>query len=167
VIDELTQVGTVHHVKDTFDAVLPVLTLILGAWLARWTKKSDVRSAMRIESADLLADLPSKLWAKGGDDDWVNLNAALSRLSIRLAMTGLPSAMATALADSAITFWRAVEEAHTPEGVMMIINSPDDAAWLRMSALVSDWLSTNSAIHRRSLERGYNKELLQRPSDSA
>lgn len=162
-IEDLTQVGTVHDVKDTFNTILPVLTLVLGAWLARWTKKSDVRSTMRIEAADLLADLPSRLWQQGGDDDWLNLKTAISRLSVRLAMTGLPTPIVTALGESAITFWYGVEQVH-PDDTSLSLRPDKSKDWDRMSELVSEWLSTNSGIRRWTIERAYSRNPLEPPS---
>ena len=131
---------------------LPVISLFVGAWLTGRTKKADVRGTMRIEAADLMADIPALLWKKGNDGDWLNVRTGLDRLRFRLCLAGLPPTVARYLVESGLQFWHALEwgEDVGPEGESgWIIYREDSADWNRVEDAVAQWLADNWRLRRQ------------------
>lgn len=134
---------------DVFDTLLPIVTLLIGAGWGNFIKRSELRTTMRIEAADLLADLPTYLWATGGEDDWVNLNAALDRVAVRLQLAGVPAVLMSDFKISAITFWRNIESGPTDNGRTLYVG--DDAVarrWSTLSVYISEYLGRPNAVRR-------------------
>jgi len=148
-------IASVAGMKDAFTTVLPIVTLLIGAWLTGRTKKADVRGQMRLEAADLLADLPALLWKKGDDEDWVNVSNAIERLRFRLCLAGMNPKVAEGLAQGAGHFWEHTEWlAEGPDGTSCwIITNEHAADWHRNSAIVVKWLADNWRIRRWILLR--------------
>lgn len=111
---------------DLLDTALPIVTLVLGAFLANFGRRSQVRDTMRLEAADMLVELPTLLWAKGQDDAWRAFETARDRLVIRLNMAGVPRQMVTHVATGAQHFWDNVIADDEPEPYIM---APDMQPW--------------------------------------
>lgn len=137
--------------SETFQTLLPIVTLLIGAWLTGRTKKADVRSNMRLEAADLLADVPALLWQKGTDGDWTRLTTGLDRLRFRLCLAGLPPKVAQRLVDGGQEFWTHVEwqEGIGPEGEDgWTVTTTYTEAWQKASEIVVQWLADNWRLRR-------------------
>lgn len=144
--------------RDAFDSILPVATLILGAGLANFLKFSELRRSIRLEAADQLAALPVLLWDKTDPEAWLKLNAATSRLSIRLNVAGVHPDLAERLRDSAIVFWRSVHVVgHDEDGDIWVIGESADESWNEKVAVVAEILGTNSRIRSWWLGRRAQK----------
>jgi hypothetical protein len=142
---------------DVFNAVLPVVTLLIGAWLTSANKRSEVRNTMRLEAADLLAELPIVAWTKGGEGDLLNLEKALSRLGARLSLAGMPAEMIAEMSDRSKAFWHGVYETeHRADPWAVDVDLGD--FFTTMTAYVGDWLGTNSRIRRVLIERDFHEQ---------
>jgi hypothetical protein len=141
---------------DLFDTALPIVTLVLGAFLASFGRRSQIRDTMRLEAADMLVELPTLLWAKGQDGAWRAFETERDRLVIRLNMAGVPRHMVTNFAVSAQHFWDNVIEDDEPEPYIM---GPDMQPWMITSALMADYLGTNSPFRRWRIRRAFAKEV--------
>lgn len=93
---------------DVFSTVLPVVTLLLGAGLANYLKHSELRRSLRLEAADQLSDLPALLWNKTDPDASLRVNAAVSRLTVRLNLAGVHPGLTERLEDSALSLFNSV-----------------------------------------------------------
>lgn len=133
-----------HYV---FDSILPVATLLLGAGLANFLKLSELRKNLRLDAADQLAELPALLWSKTDPDAWLKLNAAVSRLSIRLNLAGVYPDMTERVRVSAIAFWQSVHVmGQDDEGDVWSVGETSGETWTEAPAVVAELLGTNSRI---------------------
>lgn len=144
--------------KDLFDTLLPILTLLLGSWLTWWVSRSDTRSAMRLEAADLLAELPGAMWDRE-DGAWLRLNTAAERLRTRLCLAGVHPDLASLLAKSAQHFWRSAELHMTDDGEEWIVMRADSEDWNNFSGWVAHWLLTGSRFNRWRMMRTWDSDL--------
>jgi hypothetical protein len=104
----------------------------------------------------MLVELPTLLWAKGQDGAWIAFETARDRLVIRLNMAGVPRYMVTHFATSAQHFWDNVIEDDEPEPYIM---GPDMQPWTVTSALMADYLGTNSPFRRWRIRHAFAKEV--------
>ena len=133
--------------QDAFNSILPVATLLLGAGLANFLKLSELRKRLRLDAADQLAELPALLWNKTEPDAWLKMNAAASRLSIRLNLAGVHPDITERVRDSAIVFWQSVHVVgQDDEGDVWSVGESSDETWTEASAVVAELLGTNSGI---------------------
>jgi len=132
---------------DAFDSILPVATLLLGAGLANFLKLSELRKNLRLDAADQLAELPALLWNKTDPDAWLKMNAAVSRLSIRLNLAGVHPDLTERVRVSAIAFCQSVHViGQNDEGDVWSVGESSDETWTEASAVVAELLGTNSRI---------------------
>lgn len=132
---------------DTFDSILPVATLLLGAGLANVLKLSEVRRNLRLDAADQLAEFPALLWDKTNPDAWLKMNTAVSRLSIRLNLAGIHTDLTERVRSSAIAFWQSVHVVgQDDEGDVWSVGESSDESWTEVSTVVAELLATNSRI---------------------
>lgn len=141
---------------DLFDTALPIVTLVLGAFLASFGRRSQVRDTMRLEAADMLVELPALLWARGQDGAWRAFETARDRLVIRLNIAGVPRHMVTHFTASAQHFWDNVIEDDEPEPW---IRGVDMEPWTVSSALMADYLGTSNPFRRWRIRRVFAKEV--------
>lgn len=94
---------------ETYERMLPVITLLLGAAIGWWVKRSESRRSEVLEAGDTLAQIPNYIWRQGGEDSWLNLQVFLSRLRTRLRAAGVPDVVAREVDRSARLHWRSVE----------------------------------------------------------
>lgn len=153
--------------KTALVTSLPVLSLFVGAWLAGRTKKADVRSSMRLEAADLFAEIPVLLWKKGDENDWIKVAAGLDRLRFRLCLAGLRPSVARSLVEGGHTFWSHVrwQENIGPEGEDgWVITTEYTQDWRKASAIVVQWLADNWRL-RRWLRLWWQARQLGKPKE--
>lgn len=147
--------------QDAFNSILPVATLLLGAGLANFLKLSELRKSLRLDAADLLAELPALLWDKTEPDGWIKMNAAASRLSIRLNLAGVHPDLTERVRDSAIAFWQSVHvvgQDRNGDDVWSVGENSGET-WEEASAIVAELLGTNSGIKSWWLGRRARKLL--------
>lgn len=146
--------------QDVFNSILPVATLLIGAGLANFLKFSELRKSLRLDAADQLAELPALLWDKAGPDAWLKMNAAASRLSIRLNLAGVHPDLTERVRDSAIVFWQGVHViGQSDEGDVWSVDDSSGEDWTEASAVVAELLGTNSRIKSWWLGRRARKLL--------
>ena len=136
--------------SDLFDTVLPIVTLVLGAFLASFGRRSQVRDTMRLEAADMLVELPTLLWAKGRDGAWRAFETARDRLVIRLKWPGCLGTWSPTSRQALSISWDNVIEDDEPEPYIM---SPDMQPWTITSAFMADYLGTNNPFRRWRIRR--------------
>lgn len=147
---------------DVFNSILPVATLLLGAGLANFLKLSELRNSLRLDAADQLADLPPLLWNRTSPDAWLAMNAAVSRLTIRLNLVGVHSELTARVQDSAIAFWESVHVVgQDDQGDVWSVGESADETWTEASAVVAELLGTNSQLKRWRISRR-TRRLLKR-----
>lgn len=145
---------------DAFNSLLPVATLLLGAGLANFLKITELRRNLRLDAADQLAELPALLWNKTDPDAWLNLNTAVSRLTIRLSLAGIHSDLIDRLQDSAIKFWQSVHVVgQDDDGDVWTVGEWPGETWEEASSVVAELLGTNSRIETLWLSRRVRKFL--------
>lgn len=133
--------------QHVFDSMLPVATLLLGAGLANLLKLSEIRKHQRLDAADQLASLPSFLWDKEDSGAWIKMNAAVSRLAIRLNLAGVHPDLTERVRTSAIEFWNSVHPAGEDEqGQVWSVGEDPHETWTEISAVVAELLGTNSRV---------------------
>jgi hypothetical protein len=93
------------------DRLLPVATLLLGAGIARLGKRSDAKRV----AAEQLAELRRFVWQKGGEDDWLNLQVFLGRLTVALRTAGVPQRLVSDLNKATRAHWHSVEDSGDPD----------------------------------------------------
>jgi hypothetical protein len=132
---------------DAIESLIPVATLLLGAGLANLLKFTELRRSLRLDAADQLAEVPALLWNKSDPNAWIKMNAAMSRLAIRLNLAGVHPELTERLQKSASAFWHSVYSmGHDDEGEVWGVGTAADETWTEISTLVADLLSTNSRV---------------------
>ncbi len=129
-------------VVEFLDRVLPVITLLLGAGVARVGKKSEWRH----RAAEELAEIDRHVWKKGGEDDFIDLQVYLGRLTVGLRKAGVPWTLVRGVRDAAVVAWTNVRQEE--DGTWGI----DPRAALRVDLVrdcVLDWLDRPWHLHRR------------------
>jgi len=133
--------------RDSFDSILPVATLLLGAGLANFLKLSELRRNLCLDAADQLAELPAFLLNKTGPNAWLEMNAAVSRLSIRLNLAGVHPRLTERVRLSALSVWHSVHViGQNDEGDVWSVGEGSGDTWNEASAIVAEILGTNSRI---------------------
>lgn len=133
--------------QEAFESILPIATLLIGAGLANFLKLSESRKNLRLNAADQLAELPNLLWNKTEPEAWLTMNAALSRLSIRLILAGVHPDLTERVRVSAISFWQSVYViGQDDEGDVWSVGESSDENWTEASEIVAELLATNSRI---------------------
>ena len=133
-----------------FDTVFPVMTLLLGAWLANLSAKSAHRRVMQFEAADLLAEVPGKVWAKGEDGALREFQLLTTRLKVRLALAGMPPAMTDHLLATARDLWDAIETEEDPtQGRVAFARADEHGTFVSAAAKAAVWLTATDWMTRR------------------
>jgi hypothetical protein len=133
--------------RDAFDSILPVATLLLGAGLANYVKLTELQRNLRLDAADQLADLPALLWDKTGHDAWLKVNTAVSRLVIRLNLAGVHPDLTERVRDSAVSFWHSVHAVgQNDDSDVWSVGEHSGETWMEVSAVVAELLGTNNRI---------------------
>ncbi len=146
--------------QDVFNSILPVVTLLLGAGLANLLKLSELRKSLRLDAADQLGDLPALLWNKVDPDGWLRMNAAVSRLAIRLSLAGVHPDLTERVRVSAIEFWRSVHVVGDDDrGEVWSVSESSNEEWTNASSVVAELLGTNSAIKSWWIGRRVQRQL--------
>jgi hypothetical protein len=146
--------------SDAFDTLLPIITLLIGAGLGSFVKRGELRTTMRLEAADQLAELPTFLWATGGSEDWVNLNAALDRLAIRLRLAGVPGVLMEEFKHTAIAFWEGVEPIFSNEdGPVYATDAAVLTRWTTVSVYIGEHLARSNSVRRWIAGRAATRSL--------
>jgi hypothetical protein len=142
---------------DWVNTLLPIFTLLLGAGWGNLLKRGELRNAMRLEAADQLAELPAKLWSKGEPDDWVRMNTAVDRLTMRLGLAGVPTVVAAKLAAAASEFWDDVHELDAgAHGDELAVGTAVKDSWDGIAAAVGELLSSSNPWQRREIVKRVN-----------
>ncbi|WP_027646584.1 hypothetical protein [Salinispora pacifica] len=103
--------------------------------MSRFGRRGDSRRA----AAEQLAELDRLVWAKGGENDWLDLQVYLGRLQVALRTAGVPWRLVKRLRNAAVGHWRAVEHSGDPEvGWIALGSEPDKFAAAKDAVL--DWL---------------------------
>ena len=102
--------------SDVLQNSIPVITLLLGAWIGWFLKRGDTRRAAQLEAGDTLAELPRFVWTKGADGDYQNLQVYLGRLRIRLKAAEVPQHEIDTLIRVAREHWSDLYETSGPDG---------------------------------------------------
>lgn len=146
--------------QDVFNSVLPVATLLLGAGLANFLKLSELRKSLRLDAADQLGEIPALLWNKSDRDGWLKMNAAVSRLVIRLSLAGIHPDLIARVRASALGFWNSVHEVGDDEqGEIWSVGDAANEEWTEASLVVAELLGVNSAIKSWRIGRRVRRQL--------
>ncbi|MFG1651877.1 hypothetical protein ACGFIE_18330 [Micromonospora sp. NPDC049275] len=112
-----------------------MITLLIGAGLSRFGRRSDSRRT----AAEQLAELDRLVWAKGGENNWLDLQVYLGRLRVALRTAGVPWRLVKRLQKAAVDHWMAVEHSGDDEvGWFVLGTHPDKLAAAKDAVL--DWL---------------------------
>ena len=129
---------------EVLDRLLPVATLILGAWIARLGRRGDLRRT----AADQLAELKRPIWTKGGDTDWVDLQVYLGRLRVALRGAGVPELLVRELRVAAEKFWQELVDSLDGDIGWWVEGSANEQL-SRIEGAVLDWLDRPWHVVRR------------------
>jgi hypothetical protein len=67
-VQESDWIGSGVMSAETYERMLPVITLLLGAAIGWWVKRSESRRSEVLEAGDTLAQIPNYIWRQGGED---------------------------------------------------------------------------------------------------
>ncbi|MEU8313696.1 hypothetical protein [Micromonospora sp. NPDC049033] len=124
--------------------LLPVGTLLLGAGIASLGRRNESRR----KAAELLVEIDRKVWTKGGDGDWLDLQVYLGQLEVALRSAGVPQRLVDDLSRAAVAHWRAAEHSGDPDVGLYILG--DEVDRLRSSkGRALDWLDRPWKLYRR------------------
>jgi hypothetical protein len=146
---------------DALDSLLPVATLLLGAGLANLLKFTELRRSLRLDAADQLAGMPALLWNKTDPEAWINVNTALSRLSIRLSLAGVHPDLIERVEDHAMAFWHSVHVAGQDDAGedVWAVGENSRETWDETSGVVARLLGTSSRARSWWYSRGMRRQL--------
>ena len=86
-----------------------------------------------------LAEIDRRVWTKGGDNDWLDLQVYLGQLQVALRVAGVPQRLIDDLSDSASAHWQAVEDSgHDEIGWWVTGNETEELQ--ASKGRVLDWL---------------------------
>lgn len=115
--------------------LLPVGTLLLGTGISSLGRRNEGRR----KAAELLAEIDRKVWTKGGDGDWLDLQVYLGQLQVALRFAGVPQRLVNDLSRAAEAHWQAAEHSGDPDVGWYLRGDENDR--LRSSkGRVLDWL---------------------------
>lgn len=120
---------------DLWDRLLPVGTLLLGAALARVSRRAEARRV----AAEQLAELQRRVWTKGGEEDWLDLQVYLGRLRVALSTAGVPTRVIRRLKTAAEQLWEALVHSGDPD-IGWYVHGDEDKALDQATEAVLRWL---------------------------
>ena len=136
---------------EVVDRLLPVITLLLGAWLTWLVQRAEAGRTARLAAGELVAEVRKHVWTRGGEEDWLNLQVFLGRLRVHLTSAGVPAQVVRTLTEAAEAHWNALEE--DPEVGWLIRGNAEIAALGQAEEVVYVYLNSGGRWWRRSTRR--------------